>query len=211
MLVLFAAVAAVALEPAHVAEVAKAAGMSPDEVATKLAPLTRDETVLTRMAAPWEKKPWYQYRALFLTEERIAKGQAFKAAHADVLAKAEARYGVPASVILAILGVETIYGERMGEDVIANSLFTLGFYHPKRGPFFRTELGQYLRLAADQGWSITEQKGSYAGAMGMGQFMPSSYRTWAVDFDQDGHIDLFRSPAPRSGPRPSRARRRGPP
>lgn len=195
MLVVFAALAARALEPAHVAEVATSAGLPVAEVETLLAPLVRDETVLTRMATPWEKKPWHQYRALFLTEERIAKGRTFREANADTFARAEAKYGVPATIVLAIMGVETIYGERMGNDVVANSLYTLGFFHPKRGEYFRAELGQFLRLAKDQGWAIGEVKGSYAGAMGMGQFMPTSYRKWAVDFDEDGRIDLFGSPA----------------
>jgi membrane-bound lytic murein transglycosylase B len=195
VLLALAAGAAAALEPAQVAEVAAAAGMTSAEVEKYLGALTKDETVLTRMATPWEKKPWHQYRALFLTDARIQKGRAFRDANAEVLAKAEARYGVPAVVVLAILGVETMYGERMGEDVVARALFTLGFFHERRGAFFRSELGSFLRLAVDQGWSIADTRGSYAGAMGMGQFMPSSYQKWAVDFDDDGKIDLFRSPA----------------
>jgi membrane-bound lytic murein transglycosylase B len=194
MVVLFAAAAALALEPAYVAEVAKTAQMSVAEVGVLLAPLTRDETVLTRMAAPFEKKPWHVYAAAFLTEERIAKGRVFREAHAATLARAEAQYGVPASVVLAILGVETLYGEKMGADSIATSLFTLGFHGSRRGSFFRAELGHFLRLATDQGWDVYERRGSYAGAMGMGQFMPSSYRQWAVDYDEDGAIDLFGDP-----------------
>ncbi|MEQ1504162.1 MAG: lytic murein transglycosylase B [Myxococcota bacterium] len=195
MLVAFAPLAARALEPAAVAEVAAAAAMTPAEVEALLAPLVKDDTVLTRMATPWEKKPWHQYRALFLTEERIGKGRAFRTANADWFAKAEAKYGVPTTMVLAILGVETFYGEKMGADAVATSLYTLGFFHPKRGAYFRTELGQFFRLAKDQGWAVTEPRGSYAGAMGMGQFMPSSYRSWAVDFDGDGKIDLFHSAA----------------
>ena len=193
MLALFAALSASALEPAHVAEVAAAAEMPVAEIEAHLATLSRDDTVLERMAKPWEAKPWHQYRAAFLTQERIEKGRAFRAAHAEAFARAEATYGVPASVVLAILGVETLYGEKMGNDSVATALFTLGFYHPKRGSFFRSELGHYLRLATNEGWTIAERKGSYAGAMGMGQFMPSSYRKYAVDFDKDGHIDLFSS------------------
>ncbi|MEM6930796.1 MAG: lytic murein transglycosylase, partial [Myxococcota bacterium] len=98
-------------------------------------------------------------------------------------------------VVLAILGVETRYGERMGEDVIARALLTLGFHHERRGAFFRKELGQYLKLAKREAWTLAERKGSYAGAMGMGQFMPSSYLDYAVDFDEDGKTDLFGSPA----------------
>lgn len=181
--------------PAHVAEVAKAAELPVEVVEQHLATLSRDETVLERLAKPWEAKPWHEYRDLFLTEERIAKGKAFREAHAEIFERAEATYGVPASIVMAFLGVETRFGEVMGDDSVATALYTLGFHHERRGRFFRKELGLFLRLATDQGWSITEPKGSYAGAMGMGQFMPSSYRAYGVDFDEDGAIDLFRSPA----------------
>lgn len=194
-LALFAASAAHALDPAQVAEVAAAAELPVAEVEAALGTLSRDDTVLERMAKPWEAKPWHQYRTAFLTEERITKGRAFRAANADAFARAEAKYKVPAQVVLAILGVETMYGEKMGNDAVATALYTLGFYHPKRGSFFRKELGLFVRLAKDQGWGLTDKKGSYAGAMGMGQFMPSSYRQYAIDFDGDGHTDLFGTPA----------------
>lgn len=184
-----------ALDAAQVAEVAAAAELPVSEIESVLATLQKDDTVLERMAKPWEAKPWHLYRALFMTDERISKGRAFRTANAATFGKAEATYGVPAQVVLAILGVETMYGEKMGNDVIATSLYTLGFFHPRRGAYFRGELGNFLRLARDQGWSIADRRGSYAGAMGMGQFMPSSYRKYAVDFDHDGATDLFRSPA----------------
>lgn len=188
------AVGAHALEAAQVAEVARVAEMPVAEVEALLAPLEADQTILDRLNAPYEKKPWHQYRTAFLTEARVAKGLAFAALHADTLARAEAQYGVPKEVVLGILGVETMYGEKMGADMIMTSLFTLGFYSP-RGSYFRTELGEYLHLAVDQGWDPYGKQGSYAGAMGMGQFMPSSYRKYAVDFDGDGTVDLFGSPA----------------
>ncbi|MBX2798327.1 MAG: lytic murein transglycosylase B [Myxococcales bacterium] len=178
-------------DPAHVAEVAAAAGLDVATVEQHLAELERDDTVLERLAKPWEAKPWHEYGALFLTEERIAKGRAFRDTHAELLARAQSTYGVPASIVLAFLGVETRFGEVMGDDSIATALYTLGFHHERRGKFFRKELGHFLRLATDQGWSIPERKGSYAGAMGMGQFMPSSYQKYGVDFDDDGTIDLF--------------------
>lgn len=183
------------LDPSHVAEVAKHAEQSIEEVQAQLALLEKDDTVLERLAKPWEAKPWHEYGALFLTPERIQQGKAFLAKHEETFVKAERTFGVPRTIILAILGVETLYGKRMGDDVIANSLFTLGFYHERRGSFFRKELGMYLRLAKREGWSIAERKGSYAGAMGMGQFMPSSYLEYAVDFDEDGQTDLFGSSA----------------
>ena len=195
MFVLFAPLVALALEPAHVAEVAATAELPVDEVAAHLSGLVRDDSVLERMATPWERKPWHLYRGLFLTEARIEKGRAFRQLHAELFARAEAQTHVPASVILAILGVETTYGEGMGNDSVATALYTLGFHHRRRGRFFRSELGHFLRLATDEGWPIGEPLGSYAGAMGMGQFMPSSYRSYGVDFDKDGDVDLFHSPA----------------
>lgn len=194
MFVWCAAAAATTLDPAKVAEVAQAAGMPVDEVSALITPLLRDDSVLARLATPAERKAWHTYLAMFLTEERLTKGRAFRERHRAALERAEAQYGVPQSVILGIIGVETMYGEKMGADAVATALFTLGFYHAKRGAFFREELGHYLRLALDERWDLYGQLGSYAGAMGMGQFMPSSYRKHAVDFDLDGDIDLFRSP-----------------
>lgn len=195
MLFLFASLNAHALNPAHVAEVARTAEMSVEQVTALLEPFERDESVIRRLANPAERKPWYVYRDIMITEERVTKGRAFRDANRLTLARAEALYGVPQTVILGILGVETLYGEKMGQDVIARSLYTLGFHTERRGAFFRAELGHFLRLASEQHWDITTVTGSYAGAMGMGQFMPSSYRKWAVDFDGDGAIDLFRSSA----------------
>jgi len=183
------------LDAAKVAEVARAAELPVAEVSALLEPLEPDQSVLDRLATPWEKKPWHQYRDLFLTEERIAKGRAFLAEHEATLSRAEETYGIPKEYVLAILGVETRFGERMGDDVILTSLYTLGFHHERRGRFFRKELGHYLKLGRQQAWDLAERKGSYAGAMGMGQFMPSSYLKYAVDFDEDGAIDLFESPA----------------
>lgn len=174
-------------------EVATAAGMELVVVESMLTGIEKDPSILERMARPYEAKPWHAYRKLFLTPERIAAGKAFAAKHQAVLARAEQQSGVPASVIVAILGVETAYGKTMGGDPVVQALYTLGFHHPSRGSFFRKELGHFLRLATDQGWGLTATQGSYAGAMGMGQFMPSSYRNYAVDFDGDGAIDLFHS------------------
>jgi len=182
------------LDDKKVAEVAEAAELPTAEVREVLEGLERDDSVLERLAIPWERKPWHEYRDIFLTEERIAKGREFLAKHEDAFVRAEREYGVPRTVVLAIIGVETKFGERMGEDAIATSLFTLGFHHERRGSFFREELGKFMKLAKREGWDVTERKGSYAGAMGMGQFMPSSYLKYAVDFDEDGTTDLFGSP-----------------
>jgi membrane-bound lytic murein transglycosylase B len=177
-------------------DVAATAGLSAAECKTLVeAAATRQQTVLDRMATPWEAKPWSAYAPLFLTAERVDGGVAFWSANADVLARVAGATGVPAEYVVAILGVETRYGARMGDDRVIDALYTLGFYHPTRGRFFRGELGEFVRLATDEGWPLAEPEGSYAGAMGLGQFMPSSYRAYAVDGDADGHRDLFHDPA----------------
>jgi membrane-bound lytic murein transglycosylase B len=176
-------------------EVAAAAGMSVAEAQRLASGAQMQQSVLDRMSKPWEAKPWHQYAPIFLNEARIEAGVAFWAANTPALEAATARTGVPPEIILAIIGVETKFGQVMGADRVLDSLFTLGFHHPKRGPYFRKELGNYLRLCVDEGWEPGSKVGSYAGAMGYGQFMPSSYRNYAVDGDADGKRDLFGSPA----------------
>jgi lytic murein transglycosylase B len=128
-----------------------------------------------------------------MTERRIVDGRAFIAEHREALAKVEADTGVPAEMIAAIIGVETNYGRNTGSHRVLDALFTLGAHYPPRQPFFRSELGHVFKLAAEEGLDIAELKGSYAGAMGWGQFMPSSYRAYARDGDGDGRRDLFGS------------------
>lgn len=176
-------------------EVAATAEMDVARVRELLTGVEQDPTVLERMSKPAEGKPWHQYAPIFADDARYQAGLAFWKAHAATLAEAESRTGVSASVIVAILGVETRYGTVMGNDPVLRSLYTLGFHHEKRGEFFRSELGHYLRLATDEGWELGSRNGSYAGAMGMGQFMPSSYRNFAVDGDGDGKRDLFANAA----------------
>lgn len=151
-------------------------------------------TVL-KLTAPSTKKgkprPWYLYRKNFVTQLHIDAGTEFWEEHAEALQRAERTYGVPASIILAILGVETIYGRQMGNFRIMDVLTTLGFYHPTRSEYFRTELEHLLLLSRDAKINPFEIRSSYAGAMGMSQFMPSSYRQYAVDFDGDGKINLW--------------------
>ena len=153
------------------------------------------QAVLDAFTKTAESKPWYEYQALFLTDKRVTQGVDFWRAHAADLARAERIYHVPASVIVAIIGVETFYGTNMGKHPILDSLFTLAFYHPTRTPFFSKEFANFVKLGHAQGWDLKTRLGSYAGAMGMSQFMPSSYLSYAVDFDGDGHIDLFTNPA----------------
>ena len=144
-------------------------------------------------------KNWTAYRARFIEPQRVNAGIEFWNANADALARAEARFGVPASVIVGIVGVETFYGRITGNFRVLDALATLSFDFPTgrkdRAPFFRSELEQFLRMCRREGGDCAAFKGSYAGAMGLPQFMPSSINEHAVDFDGDGHIDLLNSPA----------------
>jgi membrane-bound lytic murein transglycosylase B len=136
---------------------------------------------------------WYAYAPQFLSASRIDAGVAFWNAHQPALARAEERFGVPAEVIVAIIGVETFYGRNTGRHRVIDALSTLAFDYPRRAPFFRGELKQFLLLARELSISPLVPLGSYAGAMGQPQFMPGSYRNYATDFDADGRIDLWAS------------------
>lgn len=151
-------------------------------------------SILKAMARPAEIKPWHEYRPLFVEVKRIDQGVRFWAEHEAALQRAEAQFGVPASVIVAIIGVETFYGRNTGAYRVVDALATLAFGYPARAAYFRDELEQYLLLARETGIPPLSIKGSYAGAMGIPQFMPSSYRNYGVDFDGDNHRDLWRNP-----------------
>lgn len=151
------------------------------------------QSILSAMDRPTEAKPWRDYRPLFVESQRIAGGTRFWAEHEAVLMRAEAKYGVPAAVIVAIIGVETFYGRNTGSYRVMDALATLAFAYPKRAAYFRSELEQFLLLAREGGFDPLTIKGSYAGAMGISQFMPSSYRQYGVDFDGDGQRDLWRN------------------
>ena len=144
-------------------------------------------------------KNWAAYRARFIEPARVAAGAAFWAANDAWLAAAEARYGVPAEVVVGIVGVETFYGRVTGSFRVLDALATLSLDFPTgrkdRSPFFRDELGQFLRLAATEQLPVAGVQGSFAGAIGLGQFMPGSINRFAVDFDGNGHIDMAASPA----------------
>lgn len=154
-----------------------------------------DPHALERLQAPAEALSWQRYRALFLTEERLEAGLAYAAEHTEPLAQVAAEYGVARSVLLAILGVESSYGARRGDHRVLDALTTLGFSEHRRAGFFRDELASFLVLSAEHGWDASELKGSYAGALGKPQFIPSSYRAYAVDQDGDGRRDLLDSAA----------------
>ena len=150
------------------------------------------DSILKAISRPAEKsKPWYDYRKIFITDKRIKGGVKFWQEYAQTLADAENKYGVPAEVIIAILGVETRYGGNVGGYRVVDALSTLAFRYPPRSKFFRSELEHFLLLTREENKSRLTPIGSYAGAMGLGQFMPSSYRAYAVDFDNDGLRDIW--------------------
>ena len=155
----------------------------------------RQESILTAIARPAEKsKPWYEYREIFLNDKRLEQGLEFYREHRDTLERAERETGVPAEIIVAIIGVETYYGRIAGSYRVIDALSTLAFDYPPRSEFFTGELKSYLVLTRQQGFDPLALKGSYAGAMGYGQFMPSSFLAYAVDFDGDGISDIWNNP-----------------
>lgn len=170
-------------------------GFERTELEALFARARRQQSILDAIARPAEKvRPWHEYRGIFLTDRRIREGRAFMQEHAPTLARAERESGVPAELIAAIIGVETFYGRITGGYSVLDALSTLAFDYPPRSPFFSSELRHFLLLARDQGLDPAALKGSYAGAMGYGQFMPSSYRSYAVDFDGDGLTDIWDNP-----------------
>ncbi len=154
-----------------------------------------NQDIIGKMNKPAEALPWYRYRKIFLTETRIQDGVKFWREHADVLAAVEQHYGVPAEIIVAIIGVETQYGRFTGKYSVLDALATLAFDYPKRSAFFQSELEHYLLLCQEEHKNPTELTGSYAGAMGIPQFMPSSFNRYAKDYEQDGQRDIWRNPA----------------
>ena len=149
------------------------------------------QKIIDSMERPYEKKSWDAYKKLFLTQNRIDGGVEFWKKNKHIFQEVEAKYGVPPQIILAILGVETLYGKRQGDYRVLDSLTTLAFNYPKRAQFFSKELREYLILCREQHVSPTKYYGSYAGAIGMPQFMPSSYRYYAVNPDKKGSADLM--------------------
>lgn len=151
------------------------------------------EIVLKHVKQPLEANPWQTYQRLFVNETRIKNGVIFWKKHALALRKAEEIYGVPASIIVATLGIETKYGEHTGEFRVIDSLTSIGFSDSPRAPYFRSELQEFLLLTREQHLNPLKVTGSYAGAIGMPQFMPSSYRNYAASFHKKETIDLVRN------------------
>lgn len=162
-----------------------------EEVRSVLAQAKLKNSIIKAMNRPGEAKPWYEYRNIFIKPSRIRGGVHFMQKHQKWLLKAQQTYGVPAEIITAIIGVETIYGGNTGSFRVLDALYTLAFHYPKRADFFRGELESFLIMARQEGFSPFMPKGSYAGAMGLGQFMPSSFLKYAVDFDGDGKRKLW--------------------
>lgn len=152
------------------------------------------QNILKAIQRPAEAKPWYQYRKIFLTERRIDDGVKFWQRHREILDQVQQSYGVSPEIVVAILGVETLYGARTGSFRVLDALSTLAFGYPKRADFFRSELEQFLLLSREEDLDPRVPEGSYAGAMGWPQFMPSSYRHYAADFDGDGKRDIWNNP-----------------
>lgn len=147
--------------------------------------------IIESMERPYEKKTWDVYKDLFLTPQRVQAGLAFWQTNQKALEQAEKQFGVPANIIVAIIGVETLYGKNQGNYRVLDALTTLAFDYPKRSEFFTKELREYLLLCREHGVPATKYMGSYAGAMGKPQFMPSSYRFYAVNFAGKGNVDLM--------------------
>jgi membrane-bound lytic murein transglycosylase B len=150
--------------------------------------------IIAAILAPATIKPWVEYRASFLNPARIDGGVAFWKQYASQLKRAEQQYGVPQEVIVAVIGVETLYGRRAGRYRTLDALTTLAFDYPRRADFFRNELAEYLLMAREQNFGLLDTKSSYAGALGIPQFMPSSYRKYAVDFNGNGKVDILGEP-----------------
>lgn len=178
-------------EAALVREVAADTGKSPAALQALLDGAVVQQGVLDAISRPAESKPWSAYRPIFLTSGRINEGVGFYQRHRALLEQIGAQYGVPPQFIVAIIGVETNYGANTGSYRVLDALVTLAFHYPPRARYFRGELKTLLELPADKlPGPIPDLDGSYAGAEGLAQFMPSSIRDFAVDADGDGHINL---------------------
>jgi len=177
-----------------VAEVAKETGKNPATLNSLLNNAKKQQSILDAISRPAEGKPWKDYRPIFLTDKRIDDGVSFYLQHRELVERVGKQYGVAPEYIVAIVGVETFYGRNTGKYKVLDALVTLGLYYPPRATFFREQLKVLLSLPDRMlGGPLDTLTGSYAGAQGWGQFMPSSIRDFGVDEDGDGHIDLHDS------------------
>jgi len=185
---------------AFVQRLASETAYTETELIALFSQVKKQEHLFAKLDKPAEKElDWYQYRRIFIKDKRINLGVEFWQQHRELLAEVSENTGVPSEIIVAIIGVETFYGIYKGKDPVFDSLVTLAFDYPRRAKFFTRELEQFLLLAKEQGFDVRALRGSYAGAMGMPQFISSSYRNYAVDFDRDGQTNLFDSVADIAG------------
>lgn len=179
--------------PAFAKKLVEKHGYSRDEIDALFEGVTHQEKIIELITWPAESRAWHEYRPIFITDARIEAGRAFMREHAETLERAEHEFGVDREIIAAIIGVETFYGRISGSWRVLEALATLGFDYPPRASFFLSELEHFLLLVREEAIDPAAITGSYAGAMGGGQFIPSSYRAYAVDFDGDGKRDLWNS------------------
>jgi len=165
------------------------------ELARLFAKVQPRPSIIRAMTAPATAKPWHEFRGIYVNRIRIEGGVKFWRVHASAVERASREYGVPQELIVATIGIETHYGRNTGSFRVLEALATLAFQYPPRAEFFRRELEEYLLLAREAGLDPMAVRGSYAGAIGIPQFLPSSYRAYAVDFDRDGVRDLIGTPA----------------
>ncbi len=176
-------------------EMSKKHGFEKQSLTALMSKAKYSQAVIDSMNHPYEAKPWHIYQPLFVTEERVKGGIEFWNKHAETLNKAEKIYGVPPQIIIATIGVETKYGRFMGKHLVLDALATLAFTYPKRARMFRKQLESYMLLLSEEDIDPEKTHGSYAGAIGKPQFMPGSYRAYAIDFDGDGRRDLLNNTA----------------
>jgi membrane-bound lytic murein transglycosylase B len=181
---------------AFIEQMASRSDYSEQELIEIFSTVKKQDHLFDLLNRPAEKElQWYQYRPIFIKQKRIDLGVKFWRQHQQLLSEVSTKTGVPEQIIIAIIGVESFYGIYKGKDPVLDSLVTLAFDYPKRGSFFIRELEQFLLLVKEQNLNPGELRGSYAGAMGMPQFISSSYRSYAVDYDNDGKVNLFDSVA----------------
>lgn len=179
---------------AFIQEMTAKHGFTRAELETAFAGTRSRPAIVELMDRAAKPTPWEDYRATFVNDEKLSAGVRFGRAHAEALELASERYGVPPEIILAVIGIETHYGRNTGRHKVLEALATLAFEYPRRARTFRLELEHFLLLAREEGVPLATATGSYAGAMGIAQFMPGSYRRYAIDFDGDGRRDLFDDP-----------------
>lgn len=177
---------------AYIEEIAVEHEFDRERLQQLFAGVERKQSILDAISRPAERtKAWHEYRDIFVTDKRIGQGVEFWQENTEVLERASREFGVEPRIIVSIIGVETRFGRNTGSYRVVDALTTLGFDYPPRSTFFRKELTQFLLLAREEDKDPLALKGSYAGAMGYGQFIPSSFRAYAVDFDGDGLRDIW--------------------